>query len=87
MIDDGDIMCNYKLKWSSLPSCKRPTCLKPKLSRALAFKEDCTSKLSCDRYKLECEEGGKRLKHSSIQCNNGTHWTERNPSFHVHSDS
>ncbi|GFY66430.1 sushi, von Willebrand factor type A, EGF and pentraxin domain-containing protein 1 [Trichonephila inaurata madagascariensis] len=74
---DGNIMCNYKLKWSSLPSCKRPRCPKPQLSRVLAFEEDCTSKLSGDHCKLECKEGGKTLKHSVIQCINGTHWTQQ----------
>ncbi|GFY74338.1 sushi, von Willebrand factor type A, EGF and pentraxin domain-containing protein 1 [Trichonephila inaurata madagascariensis] len=77
MIGDGNIRCKYKLKWTSLPSCKRPKCLKPKLSRVLSFKEDCTSKLSGERCKLECKEGGKMLKHSTIQCISGTHWTEQ----------
>ncbi|GFU82833.1 sushi, von Willebrand factor type A, EGF and pentraxin domain-containing protein 1 [Trichonephila clavipes] len=77
MIGDANIRCKYKLKWSSLPSCKRPKCLKPKLSRVLSFKEDCTSKLSGERCKLECKEGGRMLKHSTIQCISGTHWTEQ----------
>ncbi|GFV69192.1 sushi, von Willebrand factor type A, EGF and pentraxin domain-containing protein 1 [Trichonephila clavipes] len=60
MVGDGDIMCNYKLKWNSLLSRERHRYLKPKLSRVLALEEVCTSKQFGDRRKLECKEGAIR---------------------------
>ncbi|GFT69766.1 sushi, von Willebrand factor type A, EGF and pentraxin domain-containing protein 1, partial [Nephila pilipes] len=77
MVKRSYIMCTNKLEWSSQPTCIRPRCLKPKLTKTLSFKEDCTSKLSGDHCKLECKEGGKLLKHSTIQCIKATHWTKQ----------
>ncbi|GFU11402.1 hypothetical protein NPIL_323481 [Nephila pilipes] len=77
MVKGGNIMCTNKLRWSSLPACKRPRCLKPKLTKVLSFKEDCSSKHSGDHCKLECKEGGQILKHSSIQCIKAMRWTKQ----------
>ncbi|XP_071043886.1 complement receptor type 2-like [Parasteatoda tepidariorum] len=69
------IKCLNGLKWTSLPFCSKIMCPKPKLSKSLVFKEDCSSKSSGEYCFLECRENGTFPKANKIKCLDGLHWS------------
>ncbi|GBN19049.1 Sushi, von Willebrand factor type A, EGF and pentraxin domain-containing protein 1 [Araneus ventricosus] len=76
MVGKGAIICNDKLRWTSMAFCSKVICAKPEVGSLLVFKGDCMSKSPGDSCRLECKKGGKMLGHSEIRCIDAKHWTK-----------